>query len=633
MTINAHWQKLITDREKWEITPENKVIVYDQEFPIVHPCTIHLKLYRTLKSPERRYIHLKAAHDYFWPTTVWHYWTERRFREHCEWWNYIGWAGLASSAKSWDAAKILNLFWLSNPKKNAVIVASTTLNSLEGRVWGYVKKQLNTMAVKMPFQIFGGNNPRILYPVEKQNMSGNRDTIHGMFAVAAKQGSDDSAISNWIGRHPDEALMLVLDECTDLNPAIAKAFPNLDSSSKPFQVIGIGNSNSHFDLHGAICTPKAGWNSVDPFKDIKWETTQKNGICLLFTCYESPAVHETDPVIKAKLGKFLITEEQIKEKEKELGTNSDGFWRFVMGFWKNRSTENTIVTTEFMNAHDVYTKPEWLGFRPLEYVAGLDAGFSTGGDQVILRIAVLGQTVHGEVVLDFMGEQLLFRIPILAQSQDSAEIQIAKQVCKILDKYRIPLNNLCLDGTGQGRALGGTLLLQSGQSRAPLKIYTVRAGSGTVNSFDVVIRTPYDLWSSFRDFIEHNQIKGLDSKCAAQLVTRLLLKDETTGKVKLEPKKDYKKRMNAVMPSLAHSPDEADAAALCIQAAMINFGFTPGQKDLRGLRNEQVPDPLLAYKIGVRMVQEDHVKNERRSVPVAKFSGSLEDAVRMKKPW
>ena len=86
-----------------------------------------------------------------------------------------------------------------------------------------------------------------------------------MFAVAAKHGDEESAISSIIGRHPTDSLMVILDEATDLNPAIVKAFPNLDSSEKPFQLIAIGNSNSIHDLHGSICTPKKGWASVDPY--------------------------------------------------------------------------------------------------------------------------------------------------------------------------------------------------------------------------------------------------------------------------------------------------------------------------------------------------------------------------------
>ena len=79
-----------------------------------------------------------------------------------------------------------------------------------------------------------------------------KDTIHGMFAVAARQGEDERVISTWLGRHPDEAIMVVLDESTDMPPALVKALPNLESGVELFQCLAIGNSLSKFDLHGEI---------------------------------------------------------------------------------------------------------------------------------------------------------------------------------------------------------------------------------------------------------------------------------------------------------------------------------------------------------------------------------------------
>lgn len=609
--------------EGWKRT-KTGVIVYDQEYQLTHPALIHLDLYRTQKNPELRYQHMKAAHDYFWPKDLktWHYWTERRFREHCKGWNYMGWAGGASTAKSYDAAKIALIFWLCNPRKRGLVIASTTLESLGARVWGYTTKLLSSMAVKMPFQYLGGNSPKILYPASKEDQE-IRDTVHGVFAVAAKQGSDESAISSWIGRHPEDALMLILDEATDLNPAISKALPNLDSSEKPFQLIGIGNSNSKHDLHGALCTPLEGWNSIDPLKDTQWKTTQKNGVCLFFNCYESPAIHEPDPVKRKALAPFLITKEQVEEKEKLLGKDSEAFYRFVLGFWKGGGSDSTILSKEFMSAFDIHSKAEWLGAESIKVVAGLDAAFSTGGDGCILRLGYLGQTINGDMVLDFRGDKLLYKIQIRARSDKSAEIQIAEQVVSLLNQHGCPLHHLAIDASGQGRALGGTLYLQAKALRPPIKIYNTRTGSGVDKSFDVVPRTRHELWFDFRKFVEQGQIKGLDHVAAAQFVTRLIVQNAKTGKQELELKSDYKKRMAAIMPSLAHSPDEADAATLCLQAAMINFGFFPGQK--KALPNMIADDfqKIAAWKSVNRMKQQAHFEGDVPEIPVATFVGDL----------
>jgi hypothetical protein len=86
---------------------------------------------------------------------------------------------------------------------------------------------------------------------------------------------------------------------------------------------------------------------------------------------------------------------------------------------------------------------------------------------------------------------------------------------------------------------------------------------------------PIKLWAAYRDFIQHDQIRGLDQKTFYQITSRLT--EWKNGKEVLEGKQAYRRRIAAVNPTLAHSPDEADAGALCLQAAIIRLGFFPGQ--------------------------------------------------------
>lgn len=605
-------------KEGWSIIKEGRdeyIIAYGQKFPKTHPLAVHLKLYRTEKNPELKFIHMKAAHDYLWPEAVWHYWTERRFREHCKAWKYISYAGGASTGKSYDAAKIALLFWLANPKGRAVIVASTTLESLNARIWGYCTKLLHEAAVKLPYIMMRGAPPKILFD--------RNDTIHGMFCLAAKQGDDDKAISSVIGRHPNEGLMIILDEATDTPPAILKALPNLESGVEIFQCMAIGNSLSKFDLHGAISTPKAGWATIDAAKDVQWETTQKHGTCLFFSCYESPAILDPSPETRAKLARFLITQEQITEKEKLYGKDSDAFYRFVLGFWRLDSTDDTIISKQFISDFSVFDRAQWSGIHPLHVVAGLDPAFSTGGDQCILRLAILGQATNGQIVLDFRGDEFVFKIAISATSEKSADLQIADQVLKILSDFNVGLQDLCVDANGQGRALGEVLRLRAKSIQAPIKIYSTAGGNKQVRSFDVVIKTNHELWFAFREFIQHGQIKGLDRTAVMQLTTRkVLIKG---GKQYLEAKKDYKTRMGAVAPSLAHSPDEADACSLALQVAMQNYGFTPGQRqdDMRARSFEH--EKFWVFNQIRKVEEQQRVVEEENAPPVADFLGDVAD--------
>lgn len=599
-------------REGWEIQG-GKILCEAGEFPITHPVNIHLRMYRDLKNPDAKYRAMKAAHDYMWPNPLtWNYWTERRFREHCAGWNYITYAGGASSAKSHDAAKIVDLYYLASPKDRTVIVASTTLEALHSRIWGYIITLLNSSEIKIPLHYLRSSPPKLLF--------NKQDTIHGMFAAAAKKGDDATAISNWIGKHPKRGMLLVLDESPDLPLAITGAFPNLEAGLDEFQCMAIGNSLSKYDLHGVLSTPKAGWNSVDPMKDIKWLTTQKNGICLYFNAYESPRIHEPDPVKKKAL-RFLIDEKEIEEKSKIYGKDSDSFWRFVLGFWRVSSSDNIVISKEFIDEFDVFKTAEWSGIRELNFCAGLDPAFSTGGDQCVLRLGLLGMDVTGKIVLDFKGNSLLFKIKIIAQSEKSAELQIADQVIEILNNYNIPMQHLCMDANGQGRALGEVLKLRAKALRSPWKIYSTGVGDKTQKSFDVLIKSSYEMWTSFRGFIQYKQIMGMDEVTVYQLTSRLVEINKKNFKPQLENKASYKARMKGIMPSLARSPDEADAAALCLQSAILNFGFREGEVFPLENYNDEADIKYWTHQKELAMKQEDHGP----MVLEANFAGRIED--------
>lgn len=519
-------------KEGWEIQKDpkdgiEKILAFNTYTKITHAAVVYLKMYRLETNPDIKFRYMKAAHDYLWPKDIktWHYWTERRFRGHCEGHNFISWAGCANSGKSYDAGKVAALYWLANPQNRAVMIASTTLTAMGRRIWGYMVSRLNHLAVKMPFVYTGGNSPQVLYPrtLNDEGDKKAKDTLHGIFSAAAKQGDDETAISGFIGCHPNESLMLILDEATDLPTALLNSLANLKSSEKPFQLISIGNSSSIHDLHGALSTPKNGWPTINPKEDIKWETTYKNGICYYFSALESPAIYETDPEKKKILSTLLPTERTVREAEETYGKDSANFYRFTLGFWRSAALDSTVISKEFLIQHNLTGTVEWSGAESLKPVAGLDPAFSTGGDKCILRLAYLGQDTSGNIVLDFKGSKLLFEIKILAASTKSAELQISKQVIEILNKYNIPLHHLCIDASGQGRALGGTLQLEDNSGRSPIKIYTVRTGSGVVNSFDVIPKTKHELWLDFRKYSEHGSIKGVDSVAAAQLYNRLVV--------------------------------------------------------------------------------------------------------------
>jgi len=630
------WEVQLDKNVRTGVT-EPVVIAEGGRFPLRHPFYIHAKLYNDATHPEIRYNHFKSMHDYMWPDTIWHYWTERRFRRHCSNYKTITYAGGANIGKSMDAAKIAILFFFANPKERTVLVASTSLSSLSSRIWGYVTNLLREAKVpglKEKYDCTGGQSPKIL---NKRSVTRGEppDTIHGMFALAAKAGDDEKVIAPWIGRHPKDGLMIILDEATDMPDALVTALPNLEKGQERYQLVAIGNSNSTIDLHGALSTPLNGWDSVDPARDTEWLTTQRDGICLFFSCYESPAIHEQDPDKQKKLAKFLMTTEAIDRDVLERGINSQAFRRFTLGFWGDTGTNNTVMDAKFAG-EDIYKKSEWAGLTPIEMCAGLDIAFSSGGDKCILRLAQMGQRIDGSVVLDYREDSLLFEIDISATLRDatgkpvSAEIQIANQVIRILGQYNIPLNRLAIDATGQGRAVAEVIRLQANSAHTPIKIYAVGQRNFKQKSFDVVVKSSYDLWFAFRPFIQTGQISGLDRKAAWQLTNRKT-KMSGNGQIQLQTKREYKNTMIASHPSMAHSPDEADAAALCLQAAIMTLGFAPGLRIPVITKHSFIEEKIAQLKGGLLQGKSTQGVATKKPPPTATFGTGLVEAFSMRR--
>lgn len=566
--------------EGWEIEGNN-VWAYNKSFPLVDPIAIHLKTYRTDESHQTRYDAMKRAFEIFWPKQIltWNYWMERIFWEHTDHdTDIFSIAGGGGIGKTQSMAYAGSIFWLALPHKRTVLVTSTTLESLKARIYGYILRALNDIQIDIPFGIKNTPPPSI-NPVPP-------DFIHGIYGIAAKQGSEEETIKNIIGRHPEDSLLMILDEAPDMPVAIMNAIPNLKKGLKGrFQCTAIGNPNDPDDLHGALSTPKVGWENIDPTKDFRWPTTQPKGFCLYFNPYDSPAIHETDPKKKAALSHFLMTEEKLIQAEREEGTDSDAFWRFTMGFWRTRSTRPVVVSEEFLKDYDPTQTAEFSGLHDLHFCAGLDPAFTTGGDKCILRLAILGHHVNGKMILDYKQNQLLFPIKIKAKAGFSAERQIAQQVLKILLSHKVSLRTLCIDASGQGRGIADVIQLESQTPEfakyyvgheTPTKIFSTNIGQKKQNTFDAIITSAYDLWFTGRTFINNMQIFGLDTLAYAQLHHRRFI--EKNGKKTLESKVDYKRRMTTVSSVLGRSPDEADAAMLTLQSAILHYGFFPGQQ-------------------------------------------------------
>lgn len=576
------------NHDEYKIVPKNGghvIHAYNAEWPLMTPHELELTAYK-LNWDGQALRHLKKAHHLYWPQFEegWNYWTERRFSAHLEGHKIITWAAGANTGKSFDAAALAMLFWLGNPTGRTVLVASTSINDLESRIWGYIKRFYSIFsAVPLPGKYVSTPPPKILFD--------RMDTIHGMFAVPLQKGTSDRTASTLIGRHPDEAMLVIVDEGTDVSPGFMDAIPNWEKAPW-FQCIVIGNSKSLFDPHGLLSRPVDGIDKVDPDKDKEWPT--KHGLCLYFDCYQSPAIHEKDPLKKAALSKFLPTEESINEAAVKYGEKSAKFYRFTRGFWPLGEETMTVLNPLDIDKFKAQEACHWSGHGEIHLLGGLDPAFTEGGDECILRFARLGIASNGLWTLDYGGERNIHVIPIDSTGKELPEHQIVNQAMKICHEVGCKPENLAVDIWGSGTALGGVFAAL--WSNAIYKVPSAGPCSDTyvdderkLLAKDVYDRRVTELWFSMQRFVKAGQIKGLDEKSCEQFCTREY--SWKGKKYRVETKDDYKQRLGKV-DNRYRSPDRADAAALVLDLARQFFAFIPGAGITDSVLN---PSPLRRY--------------------------------------
>jgi hypothetical protein len=616
-------EQIIDGEDPWYVN-----IGGEREMPLAHPWKIHLRIYRDTTDSEERYNSLVAAHHFLWPQykETWTEWDERTFRAHCEGYTPVVLAGGAGIGKSHRLARIGNLFFLSDPKKNAVLVASTSLDSLESRIWGYVVKLMAEAQrnFSLPILMLRAKPPKVVHAQAT-------DRIHGMFAIPIKRGDDETTLSSVIGRHPDKKMMVMLDEGTDMPHAAMKAVPNWEKAVDFFQLWIAGNSCDKGDLHGSCATPRVGWDKIDWRRDNSWPTVYQRGVCLYFNPYKSPAITEKDEQKRAKLKKFLIDTTGIEQAIEDYGTESPSFYRFCLGFWAPDNIAATIATRKFLDEQQVRKIAEWSGLSEILIIAGLDPAFSIGTKGCLLRFAVLGWSAQGRRMLDFRREELMRRIEVRVVDERSSERQMAEQVLMYLREMGCPLSSCAIDCSGQGRVLGDLIHSISGEPQGMIKVSSVGHIAGGLTTKDdreragIILATPTDLWFNFREFVDNGQIAGLDEIAFQQISTRTII--EKNGKQKIETKPDYIARMHSQHPTLARSPDEADTVMLCVKAAMIRHGFFAGQTEAP---TRVYVNDFWTQKEHGRIAEARHraeVVEPPRPRLVPNFSGKLEDMV------
>jgi hypothetical protein len=536
---------------------------YGQVWPTgTTDVTIELVAFREGFSPERgglgKYAHFRKIVEMLWPYDKkknkdgfqWNPWAERIFEAACEH-RFLGISGPKSSSKTHCIGIWGLVNWLADPFNTLVLVTTTSVREARKRMWGVIRER-HLQVPGLPGKIIDSMGKLIM-----EDAGSDRSSIT---LIPSAKDKEKEATEKLIGLK-NKRVFLLVDEATDVSPAIFEAVHNLDSNPF-FQIIALGNFASSYDPFGQFITPINTWNSVNCEMN-DWPITR--GHCIHLDGEKTPNLDADDQ------WPFLLTSKQLRDAKEYQGENSLSYWRFIRSFPSPIGAEQNIYSEADIRRYEGEAQPVWDG-SPIK-VAGFDPAFTNGGDRSVLYIGAYGKTTAGITTVAF-GKPFLLREDS-TRANEPRNFQIARQVREICEKEGVRPEHLAVDATGAGDPFCDIL----SEMWSP-RIYRVKfgekptmlptSGISPVKANEKFSNRVTELWYVGVEFLRAGQLKGITPDLAREFTARKY-STMSGGKLVVEPKKDMKARMGK-------SPDLADAAFMLLDICRHRLGAYAGGK-------------------------------------------------------
>lgn len=485
---------------------------------------------------EGRYEHARNLGMMMFPKSFeWNDWSIAAMRSFCGQ-PHSSVTGCAGSSKSTSAALFALLWLLCAPEDSAVLIASTSIDAAKKRIWKPLRQYYSelTRAVGRVGETVLIGNPR---PCIR---SSAQDSAHGIYVVAVAKGEVDKGIESLKGFHP-KRLLMIGDETDSIGQAVVDVEVNQQVGTLEYKQIWLGNDPSMFNPLGRLMEPEKGKPVTLAHKD--WVST-KGLHCLRFDAMDSPNLRDGDK------WSGIVRQKDIDAAIRNYGgDNTPQFWIMMRGLHPPEGADDTVLSEALFLRHNCRDSVVWE--KSFEMISMLDPAF--GGDGCIYRTAAFGRDVYGQMRVLCMET---IAIPITADDPTNPEeYQIAQKVIGFNKARNITPKNFILDVTGTGRGTASVIKREWSPDIQECEF------GGACSAMPVSDENPkpaneeYDrkvteLWHSFRQFVQADMIRGLDSDTAIEFCQRhFTIKSK---KIAVERKDEMKLRG---LPS----PDRADA--------------------------------------------------------------------------
>lgn len=559
-------------------------------------------------------------------------WGDRMLEEACGEFTprpQLGVAGPTSAGKSDPFALYAVTKYLMDPTHTLVMVMSTTIGGAKKRIWKTLKEYWMAIpnapgrplwssneikGVSYDGKTFGDSSGIYLLASEQSNEKAALDKLIGIKAPRTGEPDEsfeslyrDPAYADLVRIHSKETLrsllprlarlsddrigtlILIIDEATGCTGSILNVIRSnlMPGNVGHFQVIMLGNPNSHFDTFGLFCAPKGGWG-LKTVDDEEWET-DAGGFVIRFNGEHNPRITEGNDKFS-----WMLRKEELDNMARDYGRDSLYYYRMALGMWYPKGVEAGIYSEADMVAASALGVPTW-GFNKPEVFSTLDPSFTQGGDRAMATFFAYGTNDAGVQVLQ-RTEAIAIKVD-MENTDTPISHQIVRKWRRECQMRGIPAYNAACDITG-APSFGDivrvewspqVMLVNSGGKppKTPWGREKDADGNPVLASDKFHNKATY-IWFGAMPFLRSHQLWGISADLAKEICSRQHAKttgNDTGRKERIEDKRVYKAREG-------HSPDESDSYFLGIELARVRFGFKPNE------RSAVDPDAPAHKKVG-----------------------------------
>lgn len=495
--------------------------------------------------------------------------------------------GAAAMGKTYSLICYCLLDWIRDPEYTEIKVISTTSGHAKSQSFSTLQRLYTAALVPLPgltMDQFVGLNPK--------------DRHSAITLVAIPQGEDGRGVLQ--GFHPVprarphpvfgamSRVRALLDEAEEIPSGVWEGVANLLASAwgpEAVKVMCATNPRDVTSKLAQLAEPTSGWTTLDMDKDKDWVSAERWNVLRLDGA-------DCENVIERKLiFPGFLTWDGYQKFALELGGQSPKYLTFGRGMYPLSALQNTLIPYSLLEA----AIGQFIFQNRTIGCAGIDLAFE-GGDRVILFAGRYGNAIGFQPL---NGKPILWRKPRYAvQADQYHEVQKDRTIALASDLERrckglnIHPDWVTCDRTGVGTGVHDALCEQWSPG-----VRGIMWGSESGNrklladdhdySLEIYDGIDTEMYARARKFLEFGFVAFHPQIQTTQLFKELSARryqpsgKGTSGKprIRLEPKKEFKKRLH-------WSPDIGDAFVMMLHGCALNG---PEKATMLGANRPNIP--------------------------------------------